>query len=382
MKLLVFAHVPPPHHGQSQMVQYLVEGFRADPSLGIEVIHVDARLSDGLEDVGSARGGKLPRLLRHCLRAIWLRLRHGVKTLYYVPSPAQRPPLYRDWIVLALLRPWFRDVVFHWHSVGLGEWIEKSSRPWERWLAHRLHGRANLSVVLSRFSGTDAERFHPQQLAVVANGIADPCPDYSITLAKARAGRWAHRLSEGGEARVLFLALCSRDKGVFDAVEAVVLANELGACAPKPLRFRLTVAGTFPTPELEREFHERLRDPRVAGSVDYAGFLKGEAKAAAFRAADIFLFPSYYANEGQPLVVAEAMAFGLSVVTTQWRAIPEMLPAGVDVIEPRQPASAAAALLTAAVAEDGQRFRAEFERKFALNEHLRTLATAIRSAGR
>ena len=64
MKLLVFAHVPPPLHGQSQMVQYLVEGLRADPSLGIEVIHVDARLSEGLEDVGTARGGKLPRLLR------------------------------------------------------------------------------------------------------------------------------------------------------------------------------------------------------------------------------------------------------------------------------------------------------------------------------
>jgi len=25
MKLVLFAHVPPPHHGQSQMVQWLVE---------------------------------------------------------------------------------------------------------------------------------------------------------------------------------------------------------------------------------------------------------------------------------------------------------------------------------------------------------------------
>ena len=66
MKLLVFAHVPPPHHGQSQMVQYLVEGFRNDPALGIEVIHVDARLSEDLADVGSARGGKLSRLLGYC----------------------------------------------------------------------------------------------------------------------------------------------------------------------------------------------------------------------------------------------------------------------------------------------------------------------------
>jgi hypothetical protein len=29
-KILVFAHVPPPHHGQSVMVQILLEGLRAD----------------------------------------------------------------------------------------------------------------------------------------------------------------------------------------------------------------------------------------------------------------------------------------------------------------------------------------------------------------
>jgi hypothetical protein len=29
-KILVFAHVPPPHHGQSVMVQIMLEGLRAD----------------------------------------------------------------------------------------------------------------------------------------------------------------------------------------------------------------------------------------------------------------------------------------------------------------------------------------------------------------
>jgi len=30
MKLLVFAHVPPPHHGQSYMVQLMLKGFGGD----------------------------------------------------------------------------------------------------------------------------------------------------------------------------------------------------------------------------------------------------------------------------------------------------------------------------------------------------------------
>ena len=380
MKLLVFAHVPPPLHGQSQMVQYLVEGFRADPSFGIEVVHVDARLSDDLGDVGSARGGKLPKLLRYCVQAIRLRLRHGVTTLYYVPTPPKRNPLYLDWIALALLRPWFRHVVFHWHGVGLGGWLETEARPWERWISRRLLGGVALSVVLSRFSQADAEKLAPKRIAVVGNGVADPCPDFATALAPQRAERFARRQAEGGEVCVLFMALCARDKGVFDAVEAVALANGLSAKDPKPLRFRLTVVGTFPTPELEREFRELCRDPRVAGCVEHAGFLTGDAKAQALRAADVFLFPTYYATEGQPLGVAEAMAHGLPVVTTRWRAIPEMLPADAPgLVEPRQPAQAAAALLAVARTEDGRRYRAEFERKFSLAAHLRALAAALRS---
>jgi hypothetical protein len=50
-KILVFAHVPPPHHGQSVMVQVMLEGLRADARF--EVHHVDARVSDDLEDVGA-----------------------------------------------------------------------------------------------------------------------------------------------------------------------------------------------------------------------------------------------------------------------------------------------------------------------------------------
>ena len=61
MKLLVFAHTPPPHHGQSYMVQLMLAGFGGDarkknsttPSAhGIECYHVNARFSRGLEDIG------------------------------------------------------------------------------------------------------------------------------------------------------------------------------------------------------------------------------------------------------------------------------------------------------------------------------------------
>ena len=69
MKLLVFAHTPPPHHGQSYMVKLMLDGFGGDcrqdkppnrrDRFGIECYHVNARFSTALEDVGEFQGAKI-----------------------------------------------------------------------------------------------------------------------------------------------------------------------------------------------------------------------------------------------------------------------------------------------------------------------------------
>lgn len=384
MKLVVFAHVPPPHHGQSQMVQYLVEGFRRRPDLGIEVEHVDARLSDDLTDVGSARGSKLPRLLGYCWQAIRAGFRSGATVWYYVPSPPKRNSLYRDWIVLLLVRPLFRRSIFHWHAVGLGTWLETDARGWERWLSHRLLGRTSLAITLSEFNSPDAQRFQPRRTEVVANGVPDPCPDFDTTLAPERARRATARRS-AGIVRVLFLAHCTRDKGILDALEAIALANAAEAEAPASTRldFHLDVAGSFVTAEEETAVRERIAHPDLAQRVRLLGFVSGDAKSRCLREADLFLFPSYFANEGQPLNLIEAMAHGLPPVTTRWRGIPEMLPGGyAGLVEPKDPAAAAAALRQVARTEDGLRFRRASLERFGLDAHLERLARVIRSAGR
>jgi glycosyltransferase involved in cell wall biosynthesis len=76
------------------------------------------------------------------------------------------------------------------------------------------------------------------------------------------------------------------------------------------------------------------------------------------------------------------MAYGLPVVTTHWRAIPEMLPSGTPgIVEPRRPDLAAAALLEVSRSEDGLRYREAFEQRFKLPVHLASLAGAIKNLG-
>src|SRR5690606_24891485 len=64
--LLVFAHTPPPVHGQSLMVQTLVDGL---PSVAPQIVlhHVNPRLSRNTSDIGRWRPTKLVPLLAACL---------------------------------------------------------------------------------------------------------------------------------------------------------------------------------------------------------------------------------------------------------------------------------------------------------------------------
>lgn len=370
MKLLVFAHVPPPHHGQSQMVKLMVEGFRAEPRLGIEVLHVDARLSSGMADVGSVRGGKVRALIGFCRQALRLSREHRCRTLYYIPSPPKRSSLYRDFLVMALIRWRFNRLILHWHAVGLGAWLQTEAWPWERWLAQVCLGRAWRAIVLAESNRADAEVLHPESVVVVSNGIPDPCPDYWQGLHRRRSGT-----SSRTEIRVLFMAHCTRDKGLFGAVDAVAAANRASASGP---RFRLTVAGSFLSPAEESEFRERARQPDIAGSLEIAGFVAGPDKDRLLREADVFLFPTYFANEGQPLNLIEALAYGLPCVTTRWRSIPEYFPADYPgLCIPRDIPTLARALESVVAVVDGGSLRREYERRFDVGPHLKALAAAI-----
>jgi len=424
MKLLVFAHTPPPHHGQSYMVQLMLSGFGGDrrrrenrlPSApgsprrvrgaigpakdrpvgpdspyGIECYHVNARLSQNLEDIGDLRIGKFVLLLGYCLQAVWCRFRYGVTNLYYIPAPGKPSALYRDWLVMLICRPFFRRVILHWHAAGLAKWLEMVVQMRSRSLTYRLMKQVDLSIVLSRYNQADAEKIFSQRIKVVSNGIPDPCPAFDSEVLPRRKARFAARLDllkgvrppgeeDPGLVRVLYLAHCTHEKGLFDTVAAARVANQRLLASGSPFRLRLMVAGTFVNDEEKAEFQKLVTEPGTREHVEYFGFVSGEQKNLLLRQADIFCFPTYYQNENQPVNLIEAMAFGLPILTTRWRSIPELFPANypglVDVHSPEQ---IAATLIELCSRETGEGFRNIFLREFTLERHLTALTEALRS---
>jgi glycosyltransferase involved in cell wall biosynthesis len=399
MKLVVFAHTPPPHHGQSYMVQLMLDELNCEgrDTSPITCFHVNARYSDSLEEIGSVGIKKLLLLFKYVLQAVWFRFRFGVKTLYYVPSPPKMSALYRDWLTMLLCRPFFPKLVLHWHAAGLGEWLEKQRPAWQRRLSFRLLGQSDLSLVLSHYNEDDARKFRPRRIVLVNNGIPDPCPDFNERVLPRRQARQRYRarLLSGEPSspepatgrdpkvfRALFLAHCTAEKGLFDLIDGLLIAQEQLEAQKSPLSFHLTIAGTFPSPSERRRFDSIMAGSRAGEIIQYRGFLAGGEKMAALFEADVFCFPTYYANENQPVNLIEAMAFGLPILTTRWRSIPECLPPNyAGVVDLHAPGQIAKALCDLSLAETGPLLRRMFLDRYTQKQFGEEMRAALRPIG-
>ena len=149
------------------------------------------------------------------------------------------------------------------------------------------------------------------------------------------------------------------------------------------MKVELTVAGEFLTAAEQAEFSQRIQQPDLHDEngrslVNYIGFVRGETKKRAFIEADCFCFPTYYYAESFGLVVVEAMAAGLPIITTRWRSLSEMMPAHYPgLVEIRSPQQVAQAMHMLMSREAGEGFREMYLARFTLEAHLTKLAEAI-----
>jgi glycosyltransferase involved in cell wall biosynthesis len=107
------------------------------------------------------------QLIGWAIKAIWLRLRHGVQTFCYIPGGPNRWELYQDWLVMAICRPFFRRVVVDWRRAGRGDWLDQQGRWWERKISRWLLDRAWLAVVPTIPAMRDALWFRCERAEVI-----------------------------------------------------------------------------------------------------------------------------------------------------------------------------------------------------------------------
>ncbi len=385
-RILILAQTPPPTHGQSIMVGHLVgAALSCEPR---RFIHVNLKLSKNEEDVGRVRPPKLLLLVKCAIQALSACIFGGARDVYYIPAPGKRGAIIRDVLLLSLLKPFTRRLVLHWHSVGLGDYLARNSiDPWGQRILKLLRGHA-LSICLSETAAEDVRIFRPSKISIVPNGIPDPCSDFPSLLINRRT-----RLLERQQAlaaacapparvNLLYLGLCTRSKGIFEALStAAALALKLNR-THEACHITLTIAGPFPDEKEKIEFASAIVASlqtlpgrlRSLLTILQPGFIGPQDKKNLLEAADLFIFPTRYENEGLPLTLLESLAFGLPILTTHWRAIPEALPEGYPFLADYWNTDKMAELAGEALLTDSfYVIREWFLKRFTLQAHLSAL---------
>jgi glycosyltransferase involved in cell wall biosynthesis len=178
---------------------------------------------------------------------------------------------------------------------------------------------------------------------------------------------------------VLYLSNLARAKGYLDLLRAAV------RLAPEIPSLELVLAGDWY--DGRREAEGLLVSEELAGRVHLPGVVTGETKQALLATANVFAFPPSQL-EGQPLVLLEAMAAGLPIVTTNSGLIPETVSEGENAIlvPSNNPEALAAALRTlwsdpALCARMGRASRALYLERYTLDRFRRNLAALVGELG-
>ncbi|HEX6938347.1 MAG TPA: glycosyltransferase family 4 protein [Longimicrobiales bacterium] len=307
--VLVIGPTPPPYQGMAVFTEMLLRS----PVLAraYDVVHLDTADRRGLENMGRFDARNVLLALRHAaaLAALVVRRRPDV---IYVEVAQNEWGYLRDAVFIAIGRAFGRRVVTHLHGSHFRAFYE-TARPPFRWVVRRTSRWLSGALVLGEgLRGLYRGLLPDDRVMVAPNGIADPFPEGAPT----RAGR------DDGPVTVAYLGALFRPKGFLELLRAAALLKD---AVP---RLRFVFAGAWVSEDERADAAAWVAREGLERVVAFPGVVSGEGKRTFLREADIFVFPGYQA-EGLPLVVLEAMAAALPVVSTPVGAIPDAVRDGV-----------------------------------------------------
>lgn len=211
---------------------------------------------------------------------------------------------YRDAFYVFLIKLLKRKIVLHLHGKGIQAEIARSTLK-KHWYKRIFR---NTSVIcLSQILTNDIKDVYNEVPYVVTNGI----PEWP-------SAKEAKFHGENHISQILYLSNYIRDKGIIVLIEALRILKDHGEV------FNARLVGA-PADLKIGELQSLIIESDLSGCVQITGPLYDQQKISELAQADIFVFPTNYFNEACPLVILEAMQFGLPVVSTFEGGIPEMV---------------------------------------------------------
>lgn len=306
-KILFLLHIPPPVHGSSVVGQAIKESHFINDDFDCQYINLLA--SSTIADSGIVTPRKIVGFL-----GIWLKVLYSIilrrPKLCYIALTTSGAAFYRDLILVAVLKLFKIRHVYHLHNKG----ISRNQHKKINHICYNYVFKNAYVILLSKLLYSDIQNYVKESnVFICPNGIPDIDPKLINPLEPVIHNQLS---SFNAPIEILFLSNLIKSKGVYVLLEACAILKE------RKINFHCTFIGGE-SDVSETDFKNATAKLNLDNEVNYVGKKFDLEKTKAFSSSQIFAFPTFYSNECFPLVLLEAMSFGLPIVTTYEGGIPD-----------------------------------------------------------
>jgi len=318
-KVLFIGPLPPPVHGVAVVMDSLVTSDLTS-WYQTKILDIADRWPGATRTIGKFSISNALQAVWNSFRLFWLCFRFRPDVVYLFISQG-RWGFLRDSLFIRIARLFKAKIIANLGGAYFRKFYE-SQKPGRQKRIRRTLNRIDLIQVLGgRLKEIFKDLVPEERVTVTPNGI-------DITLF---AGVAEQRRKRPPGKNILYLSSMIVGKGVVDLVEAFAFVAQRHGDAV------LHLVGPW----------TRKRDPEIIRSaieksiykdrIRYHGILMGDEKLEMFAKADVFALPSR--NEGQPVVLLEAMASGLPIITCERGVVTDMVvdKRGGFVVPPHSP---------------------------------------------
>ena len=210
---------------------------------------------------------------------------------------------YRKFIIVKTSKIFKKKVVLHLHGSEFKEFYNSSNNILKK-LIKNIFESSDCVIVLGEEWYKLILNIAPTANIKIFNN-AVKIPNLNVT--------WNKK-----EIKVLFLGVLIKRKGVDDLIEAIKILEQKNIIKNRNIKF--IIAGTG---KEEYKLKEKAKLYKLENCIDFVGWVNGKEKEKLLKESQVFVLPSY--NEGLPVAILEAMAYGIPVISTNVGSIEEVV---------------------------------------------------------
>ena len=182
------------------------------------------------------------------------------------------------------------------------------------WSAKRLAQRVDKFVFLSEYLSSQVAPWVPDARRTIIPYTVEPCASARDIAVKQKGRRAAAPL------KLLYLSNMIASKGYLDVLDAIGQAQARG------VRVAASFAGRWNADVDRDKFSFKVQALGLDQVVTHHGAIRDRSMINALhREADVFLLPTYYSEEAQPISIIEALSAATPVIVTRHSGIRDMV---------------------------------------------------------